>query len=154
MKHLFFHFNPPLFTISVRSKVLPISFWDPGTGHWNLCGRVCIELMGSSPRMFLLKRILVKALSRKSYDGWHPFGKRLSFFKDTLMQIWKSANIFAFVWKYFTFYLLRYAHVKYVKCLFTNIQKQKSMPAYFLRNLQTSSKITRKFLGVIMRNFI
>ena len=45
----------------------------------------------------------------------------------TLMQIWKSANIFVFIWKYvedFTIYFLRYAHERYVKNLFTNIQKQ------------------------------
>ena len=51
-------------------------------------------------------------------------------FKGTLMQIWKSVNIFVFIWKQYvknftlnTFYFLRYAHVRYVKSLFTNIQK-------------------------------
>ena len=62
------------------------------------------------------------------------------------MQIWKSANKFVFILKYVedftlkhlllfennmlkiehqnTFYFLSYAHEKYVKSLFTNIQKQ------------------------------
>ena len=35
-----------------------------------------------------------------------------------------------------TFYFLRYAHVRYVKRLFTNIQKQKNMLK--IRNLETS----------------
>ena len=37
-----------------------------------------------------------------------------------------------------TFYFSRYAHVRLAKSLFTNIQKQYNMLAYFLRNLQTS----------------
>ena len=50
------------------------------------------------------------------------------------MQIWKSVNIFVSLSLYGndllkilhenTFYFLRYAHMRYVKSLFTNIQKQ------------------------------
>ena len=47
------------------------------------------------------------------------------------MQIWKFANIFVFIWKYYVedftlkhLILFEYAHVRYVKSLFTNIQKQ------------------------------
>ena len=54
--------------------------------------------------------------------------------KGTLKQIWKSADIFVFIWKLYaedftlnTFYFLRYAHVRYVKSLFTNIQKQNNI---------------------------
>ena len=41
---------------------------------------------------------------------------------------------------YKTFYFLRYAHVRYVKSLFTNIQNNRICEklANFLRNLQTS----------------
>ena len=43
-------------------------------------------------------------------------------FKGTIMQIWKSANIFI-CWRFYikTFYILRHAHIRYVKSLFTNI---------------------------------
>ena len=48
-----------------------------------------------------------------------------------LVQHWKSANFFVFTWNYMskishqnTFYVLRYAHVGYLKSLFTYIQKQ------------------------------
>ena len=52
--------------------------------------------------------------------------------KDTLMQIWKSSSTFGFtiktIYRRFhiktPFYILRKAHVRYVKSLFTNIQKQ------------------------------
>ena len=51
--------------------------------------------------------------------------------KGALMQIWKSANIFVYMWKQYVedftlnhLFFLRYAHVRYVKSLFTNIQKQ------------------------------
>ena len=47
------------------------------------------------------------------------------------MQIWKCANIFALIWKSYVedftlkhLYFLRYTRVKYVKGLFTNIQRQ------------------------------
>ena len=47
--------------------------------------------------------------------------------KGTLMQIWKSANIFVFPWKQYVedltlkhFLRLRYAQVSYVKSLFIN----------------------------------
>ena len=47
------------------------------------------------------------------------------------MQIWKSANIFAAHKNNMSkisylniFYILRYAHVRYVKSLFTNIKKK------------------------------
>ena len=57
--------------------------------------------------------------------------KTSKIFKGTLMQIWKS-NTSVFIWKknmlkishLNTFYFLRYAHVRYVKSLFTNIPKQ------------------------------
>ena len=55
----------------------------------------------------------------------------ISLDNGTLMQIWKPANIFVFICKKYvedftlnTFYYLRNARVKYVKSLFTNIQKQ------------------------------
>ena len=55
----------------------------------------------------------------------------MSLIKGTLMQIWKSSNIPVFIWKNMlkishlnNFYFLRYVHVRYVKSLFTNIQKQ------------------------------
>ena len=51
--------------------------------------------------------------------------------KGKLMKIWKSTSIPVFIWKKLlkisyldTFYFLRYAHVRHVKSLFTNIQKQ------------------------------
>ena len=51
--------------------------------------------------------------------------------KGTLMQIWKSKEIFVFTWKnmlkvlhYNNIYCLTYAHLRYMKYLFTNIQKQ------------------------------
>ena len=51
------------------------------------------------------------------------------------MQIWKYANIFFSLCKndvskashYNTFYFLRYARTRYIKCLFTNMRKQKNM---------------------------
>ena len=53
------------------------------------------------------------------------------------MQIWKSTNLPIFLSSYEnnmfkilhnnTFYFLRYAHVKYVESLFTNIQKQQNV---------------------------
>ena len=41
---------------------------------------------------------------------------------------------------YNTVYFLRYTQPRYMKCLFTNIQKQKNMlkVAYFLRKIQDS----------------
>ena len=59
---------------------------------------------------------------------------------------------------YKTFYFLRYAHVRYVKSLFTNIQNNRICEklANFLRNLQTS-RINRirilEFLELRMLNF-
>ena len=50
--------------------------------------------------------------------------------KGTVMQIWKSGSIFAHIKEYvedFTlnaFYFLRYAYVRYVESLLTNILKQ------------------------------
>ena len=47
------------------------------------------------------------------------------------MQIWKSANIFVFIWKQYVegftlkqLLLLRYAQVRYMKSLLKNIQKK------------------------------
>ena len=55
------------------------------------------------------------------------------------MQIWKSPNIFVFILKYYvedftlnTFYFLRYVHMRYVKILFTSIQKQYNMLKFSL----------------------
>ena len=54
--------------------------------------------------------------------------------KGTLMQIWKSAYIFVLhmsmnlpkISHYKTLFFVRYVYVRYVKCLFTNIQKQQN----------------------------
>ena len=46
---------------------------------------------------------------------------------------------------------MRYAHAKYVKSLFTNIQKQQNMltiSLYFLRNLQTSRANNLRILRI------
>ena len=48
------------------------------------------------------------------------------------MQIWIFANIFVLIWKQYVedftlknlLFFLRYVHVRYVKILFTNIQKK------------------------------
>ena len=50
--------------------------------------------------------------------------------KGTLMQIWKSANLF---------YFLRYPHVRYVKSLFKNIQKFTNFTAKISRILRTEN---------------
>ena len=56
--------------------------------------------------------------------------KLVLYLKDTLTVIWKSANIFIFKLKYVENFTLKsccflsYAHGRYVKGLFTNIQKQ------------------------------
>ena len=54
--------------------------------------------------------------------------------KGTLMQIWKSAKIpssyensMLKISHWSAFYFLRYAHFRYVKRLFTNIQEQNNM---------------------------
>ena len=54
--------------------------------------------------------------------------------KGILIQIWQSANNFVFIWNnmlkishWNAFLFWRYAHVRYVKILFTNIQKQWNM---------------------------
>ena len=54
--------------------------------------------------------------------------------EGTLMQIWKSTNIFVFTKKNMSkishctiIYFLSYAHPRYMKCLFTNMQKQSNM---------------------------
>ena len=67
------------------------------------------------------------------FVGWlHKSTPNGGIFKGTLMQIWKFTNISVFVWKEYvlkilhlnTFYFLRYARLRYVKSLFTNILKQ------------------------------
>ena len=55
-----------------------------------------------------------------------------------------------------TFYVLRSAHVRYVKNLFTNIQKQQSKiksTSYLLRNLQTSRVNNSRILRVKKTKF-
>ena len=59
---------------------------------------------------------------------------KLSFFKDTLLQIWKSPYMFMFIWKQclenFTLLILKILELfvcKFPKCLFTNIRKQKNV---------------------------
>ena len=49
-----------------------------------------------------------------------------------------------------TFYFLKYVQVRYVKNLFTNIQKQQNISklAYFLENLQTSRANNSRILRV------
>ena len=64
-------------------------------------------------------------------DQLHQLVTQKMVLKGTLMQIWKSTNISVFIWKknmlkishLNIFYFLRYAHVRYVKSLFTNIPK-------------------------------
>ena len=55
-----------------------------------------------------------------------------------------------------TFYFLRYAHMRYVKSLFTKIQKKsvhvKNQPT-LLEIYKPDVQITREFLGLRMRNF-
>ena len=63
---------------------------------------------------------------RSSQDNFfNPAGKvcrNNEWIKSTLMQIWKSANIFVLMWKqYVEGFALQ--HLLYVKSLFTNIQK-------------------------------
>ena len=52
------------------------------------------------------------------------------------------------IWHYKTIYFLRYMHPKYMKCLFTNIQKQQNM-------LKTSLlfKKNANFTGKYLKNF-
>ena len=45
------------------------------------------------------------------------------------------------------FYFLRYAQLRYVKRLFTNIQKQQKL-AYFLRNLTTSRENNSRIIEI------
>ena len=54
-----------------------------------------------------------------------------------------------------TFYFLRYAHVRQVKSLFTNIQKRQNMLKISLlfKKFTNYEQITREFLGLRMRNF-
>ena len=53
-----------------------------------------------------------------------------------------------------TFHVLRYAHVRYVKCLFMNIQKQENIlkiSLLFKEIQKIHAKVTREFLGLGMR---
>ena len=79
------------------------------------------------------------------------------------MQIWQCANIFALIWKSYVedftlkqLYFLRYTRVKYVKGLFTNIQKQMNMlkiSLLFKKFANFTGQTTRKFLELSLRNF-
>ena len=54
-----------------------------------------------------------------------------------------------------TFYFLRYAHVRYVKSLFTNIQKEWNMLKISLifKIYKLHEQITRESIELRMRNF-
>ena len=53
-----------------------------------------------------------------------------------------------------TFYFLRQAHVRYVKILFTNIQKQRNvLKISLLFKKETSRQVTPEFLRLRLQNF-
>ena len=89
--------------------------------------------------------------------------KRSITFKGTLMQIWKSASIFVFIWKQcvedLTFkHLLPFEICVREICekLFANIQKQYNMLKISLLKKEiykVHGQITRELLGLRMRNF-
>ena len=74
----------------------------------------------------------------------------------TLMQIWKSTDIFVKdimpkVSNYNSIFFFSYARPRYIKCLFINIQKQNNMlkkVAYFLRKTQTSRVNNSRILRI------
>ena len=88
----------------------------------------------------------------ENFKGYFCFG----ILKGTLMQTWKSTNIFVFVWKYvedftlktFTFWHMRTWDMWQV-CLQTFRSNRTCYKlAYFLRNLQTSRANNSRILTI------
>ena len=107
------------------------------------CGRVLIQLN----RLFsevVTQRYFVKTVFLRILQNSKENASVVEFFKvkDTIMQIWliwssSHENNMTKISLHNTFYFLRYAHLRYIKCLFTNIPEKLNM-LKVLRNLQTS----------------
>ena len=56
--------------------------------------------------------------------------------------------------RYYTFHPLRYVHLRYAKCLFTNIQKQQNtLKSSLLFNKNTNLQIPIQIIGIKSANF-
>ena len=81
-----------------------------------------------NPNKYKIKNTKSWLKKLRYFLHWKPFDNNKECFlfhlKSTLMQIWKSANILVFLLKEYVEDILTYALVRYVKSLFTNIQRQ------------------------------
>ena len=77
-----------------------------------------------------LEKVVVPKVSFANANVYNCSSKKLTSLKDRLMQIWKSISLSSHknntpkVSNHSNIYFLSYAHPRYMKCLFTNMQKQ------------------------------
>ena len=71
-------------------------------------------------------------------------------FENLSIRSYSHENNLPKIWHLEIFYFLRYAHVRYVKCLFTNIQKQQNVLriSVFKINLQISRLNSSRILRI------